>query len=127
MENSLTPALPAVRVRVVEKDGLKLYLEQLVGKEPNKMELSRATGVPYHIIVDIFRGKTQRPDPSVLQGFALGLERPYNELALAAYGKVTICDPAGADDTLENGHPPASNRVWNRTGKPLRKASAATY
>lgn len=48
--------------------------------------------------------------------------------ALVAEGFITIHpDPARADDTLEDGSPPASNRAWNQTGKPLRRASAATF
>ena len=126
LENSLTPASPIGRLRVVKKDGLKLYLVQIVGKNPNKTELARATGVPYHVLVDMFRGKTQRPDPHILEGLALGLSRPYDELALAAYGKVINCAPAGADDTLEEGRPPASNAAWNRPGTRRLRASGAT-
>lgn len=126
LENNLTqPARPR-RVKVVKKDGLRLYLVQLVGENPNKSELARTTGVPYHILVDIFRGKTQRPDPHILESLALGLNRPYDELALAAYGKVTRCDPAGADDTLEDGPPPAPNAAWNKTGRAPQRVSAGT-
>lgn len=126
MENSLTPALSIGKVKVVKKDGLKLYLIQILGENPNKTDLARATGVPYHVLVDIFRGKTQRPDPAILEGLALGLHRPYDELALAAYNKVTRCDPAGADDTLEKGSPPGSNDTWTKPGTRRLRASAAT-
>lgn len=110
----------------MEKNGLKRYLSLRLGDDPNKTELARMTGVPYYVLVDIFRGKTQRPDPTVLESLALGLSYPYDELALAAYGKVIYPDPAGADDTSEIGAPPASNAAWTPTGKPLRRASAAT-
>lgn len=126
LENSLTPKAHARRIERVENNGLRRYLSLHLGENPNKTELAHTTGLPYYVVVDIFRGKTQRPDPSVLESLALGLSVPYDELALAAYGKVYYPDPAGADDTLEKGAPPASNRAWTQTGRPLRRASAAT-
>ena len=69
------------------KDGLKFYLLQIVGENPNKMEIARRCDIPYHIVVDIFRGKTQRPDPDILERLALGLATSYDDLALAAYGR----------------------------------------
>ena len=50
----------------------------------------------------------------------------YDRLALAAYCRPPLRDPARADDTLEDGSPPASNGVWNQTGKPRQRVSAAT-
>lgn len=111
----------------MEKDGLKRYLTLRLGDDPNKTELSHMTGVPYYILVDIFRGKTQRPDPSVLDRLAVGLHLSYTELANAAYGIVKHPDPAGADDTLEKGTPPASNATWNnQAGSRRQRVSAAT-
>ena len=71
----------------VMKDGLKFYISQIVGEEPNKRDIARRCDIPYHIIVDIFRGKTQRPDPAILEKLAQGLDVPYDDLALAAYGR----------------------------------------
>lgn len=98
MEKFLTQIRLSPRVSIVQ-NGLKLYLEQIVGENPNKTELAERCDVPYHIVVDIFRGKSQRPDPHILENLAAGLERPYDELALAAYGRLVprkdlITDPA---------------------------------
>lgn len=127
LENSLTASRRSAKVIHMQKDGLKTYLLAHLGDDPSKTHLARVTGLPYYILVDIFRGKTQRPDPSVLERLSLGLHLDYDELALAAYGNVHYPDPAGADDTSEDGSPPASNRSWKQTGKPLRRASAATF
>ncbi len=75
------------------KDGLKLYLEQLLGQNPNKTALAKQCDLPYHTVVDIFTGKSQRPHPDILEKLAAGLDCPYDELALAAYGRPAIRRP----------------------------------
>lgn len=87
---------------------------------------AEACGLDYSTLLAVRYGRTKRPGEDVLLGLERGLRLSYRELALAAYGIPNADDPAGADDTLEKGVPPASNRVWTQTGKPLRRASAAT-
>jgi hypothetical protein len=78
-------------------NGLKVYLEQILGENPNKMDVARRCDLPYHVIVDIFRGKVQRPDPNILEKLSAGLDAPYDDLALAAYGRlIRRSDPLAA-------------------------------
>lgn len=85
-----------------------------------------ACGLDYSTLVAVRYGRTKRPGSDVMLGLQRGLGLTYRELALAAYGISNERDPAGADDTLEEASPPVSNAAWNQTGRPLRRASAAT-
>lgn len=85
---------------------------------------AQACGLDYATFIAVRYGRTKRPGEDVLLGLSRGLRLTYRELALAAYGIPNESDPAGADDTLEEGSPPASNASWNQTGRALRKASA---
>lgn len=127
----------AAKVQRME-DALKIVVamavERKFGTNPNKREVARVCRIPYHALVDVLRGHIQRPDPSILEGLAGGLDITYDDLALAAYQRLPKpreehADSAGADDTepLEKAAPAASNDAWSQApGRKRLKVSGAT-
>lgn len=74
-------------------------------------------------------GKSRRPSPKTLQNLARGLQIPYRELALAAYGILNE-DPDDSDVStgLDSSAPAASNEAqWAKPpGRVRAAASIAT-
>ena len=119
------------RMELME-DALPRLLSELIGQR-SVLEVARASGVNYPGVYAILDGRSKRPGPDILMKLAHELVSAgedyldlYDRLALAAYCRGELRDPAGADDTLEEGRPPASNAAWNRPGTRRRLASGAT-